>query len=169
MWLYWYINEKHLASFTNHEIQSCTWQSLKIFAIFHCRGFFQRLPKRGQNKIVWIIEGQVRICVQSMGQARGVQGHANPENFDFGPYKGLNWFTCKIEFSAYRGGASQSQEGQSILKIEFVLAKKGGIAGGGWISPRAAVHIVAALARYRKAMVGTGWAISLLFDPNGHR
>ena len=28
--------------------------------------------------------GQVCICVQSMWQTRGVQGHASPGNFDFG-------------------------------------------------------------------------------------
>ena len=37
---------------------------------------FSFLPKGGQNEIVWIIRGgggggQVRICVQSMGQSRG--------------------------------------------------------------------------------------------------
>ena len=29
---------------------------------------------------------QVRICVQSMRQTRGVRGHASLGNFDFGPY-----------------------------------------------------------------------------------
>ena len=28
----------------------------------------------------------VGICVQSMWQTRGVQGHAPPGNFDFGPF-----------------------------------------------------------------------------------
>ena len=36
-------------------------------------------------------------------------------------------------------------------------------------SPRAAVHMAAALAGCRKALVGTGLAISLLFDTNGRK
>ena len=40
----------------------------------------------GQNEIVWIIGGQVHIRVESMWQTRGVQGHAPPENLDFGPF-----------------------------------------------------------------------------------
>ena len=36
-------------------------------------------------------------------------------------------------------------------------------------SPRGAMHMAVALAGYRKALVGTGLAISLLFDTNGHR
>ena len=53
---------------------------------------------------------------------------------------------------------------QSVLKI----AKKGGIGGGGRVSAGGAVHMAAALAGCRKALVGTGLAISLL-DTNGRR
>ena len=51
----------------------------------------------------------------------------------------------------------------------FCASKKGGIGGGGWVSAQSAVHMAAALAGCRKALVGTGLAISLLFDTNGHR
>ena len=40
--------------------------------------------------------------------------------------------------------------------------KKGGVGGGGWVSARSAVHMAAALAGCRKALVGTGLSISLL-------
>ena len=49
----------------------------------------------------------------------------------------------------------------------FFANKKGGIGGGGWVSARDAVHMAAALASCRKALVGTGLGISLLFDTNG--
>ena len=32
------------------------------------------------------LRAQVRICVQSMWQSRGVRGHATLGNFDFGPF-----------------------------------------------------------------------------------
>ena len=51
----------------------------------------------------------------------------------------------------------------------FCASKKGGIGGGGRVSARGAVHMAAALAGCRKALVGTGLAISLLFDTNGRR
>ena len=51
----------------------------------------------------------------------------------------------------------------------FCASKKGGIGGGGRVSARDAVHMAAALAGCRKALVGTGLAISLLFDTNGRR
>ena len=51
----------------------------------------------------------------------------------------------------------------------FCASKKGGIGGGGRVSARGAVHIAAALAGCRKALVGTGLGISLLFDTNWHR
>ena len=44
----------------------------------------------------------------------------------------------------------------------FCASKKGGIGGGGRVSARGAVHMAAALAGCRKALVGTGLAISLL-------
>ena len=37
-----------------------------------------------------------------------------------------------------------------------------GIGGGGQVSAQDAVHMAAALARCRKALVGTGWTFSLL-------
>ena len=51
----------------------------------------------------------------------------------------------------------------------FCASKKGGIGGGGRVSMQGAVHMAAALAGYRKALVGTGLSISLLFDTNGRR
>ena len=51
----------------------------------------------------------------------------------------------------------------------FCASKKGGIGGGeigggGRVSARGAMHMAAALASCRKALVGTGLSISLLFD-----
>ena len=51
----------------------------------------------------------------------------------------------------------------------FCASKKGGIGGGGRVSAWGAVHMAAALAGCRKALVGTGLGISLLFDTNRHR
>ena len=50
---------------------------------YNSQGFFQLFAQAGggggANEIAWIIgRGQVRICVQSMGQTRGVRGHAPP-------------------------------------------------------------------------------------------
>ena len=45
-------------------------------------------------------------------------------------------------------------------------SKKRWDSGRWWISALDVVHMAADLARYRKAMVGTGWA---LFDTTGHR
>ena len=42
----------------------------------------------------------------------------------------------------------------------------GGIGGGGWVSARGAVHMAAALAGCRKALVGTGWTISHFVSTN---
>ena len=42
----------------------------------------------------------------------------------------------------------------------FCASKKSGIGGGRWISAQGAVHMAAALAGYRKALVGTGLSIS---------
>ena len=42
----------------------------------------------------------------------------------------------------------------------FCASKKGGIGGGGRVSAWGAVHMAAALAGCRKALVGTGLAIS---------
>ena len=61
----------------------------------------------------------------------------------------------------------------SIGAIHFedkiCASKKGGIGGGGQISAWGAVHMAAAVADCRKALVGTGLGISLYFDTNGHR
>ena len=51
----------------------------------------------------------------------------------------------------------------------FCASKKGGTGGGGWVSARGAVHMAAALAGCRIALVGTGFSISLLFDTNRRR
>ena len=51
----------------------------------------------------------------------------------------------------------------------FCASKKGRIGGGGWVSAWDAVHMAAALAGCRKALVSTGLGISLLFDINGRR
>ena len=51
----------------------------------------------------------------------------------------------------------------------FCTGKKGGIGGGGRVSAQGAVHMAAALASCRKALVGTGLSISLLLDTNGRR
>ena len=51
----------------------------------------------------------------------------------------------------------------------FCARKKGEIGGGKQVSTRGAVHMAAALADCRKALVGTGLGISLLFDTNGRR
>ena len=50
----------------------------------------------------------------------------------------------------------------------FCASKKGGIGGGGRVSAWGAVHMAAALAGCRKALVSTSLAISLL-DTNGRR
>ena len=51
----------------------------------------------------------------------------------------------------------------------FCVSKKGGIGGGERVSAWGAVHMAAALAGCRKALVSTGLSISLLFDTNGRR
>ena len=48
----------------------------------------------------------------------------------------------------------------------FCTSKKGGIGGSGRVSARGAVHMAVALAGCRTALVGTGLAISILFDTN---
>ena len=55
------------------------------------------------------------------------------------------------------------------FKDRFCASKKGGIEGGGQVSARGAVHMATALAGCRKALVGTGLGISLLFDTNRRR
>ena len=89
-------------------------------------------PRGGKMRLYGLLGGGKYISVQSMWQTRGVRGHAPLGNFVFWPfsrcnlvesgtslytsiihhllchYKGLNRFTCKIE---YPRGASQSQGG----------------------------------------------------------
>ena len=59
--------------------------------------------------------------------------------------------------------------GAICFEDRFCASKKGGIGGGGRVSARGVVHMAAALAGRRKALVGTGLAISLLFDTNRRR
>ena len=59
--------------------------------------------------------------------------------------------------------------GAICFEDRFCASKKGRIGGGGRVSAWGAVHMTAALAGYRKALVGTGLSISLLFDTNGRR
>ena len=59
--------------------------------------------------------------------------------------------------------------GEIRFEDRFCNSKKGGIGGDGRVSARGAMHMAAALAGCRKALVGTGLSISLLFDTNGHR
>ena len=76
--------------------------------------------------------------------------------------------TTDDECTHHASLAACYQLAQSVLKIGFSLAKK--VGWGRWVgSPRAAMHRAAALAGCRKALVGTGLAISLLFDTNGRR
>ena len=51
----------------------------------------------------------------------------------------------------------------------FCATKKGGIGGVRRVSALGAVHMAAALAGCRKAMVGTGWTISHLVSTNRPR
>ena len=78
----------------------------------------------------------------------------------------VNPLTTDDECTRHETLAACYQLAQSILKIGF---KKSGIGGGGQVSARGAVHMAAALAGCRKALVGTGLSISLLFDTNGRR
>ena len=64
--------------------------------------------------------------------------------------------------------AARYQLAQSVLKIGFALAKRQD--RGRWVgSPRGAVHMAAALADQRRALVGSGWTISCLVNTNGPR
>jgi len=93
----------------------------------------------------------------------------------------FNPLTTDDECTCHVTLAACYQLAQSVLKIGFVLAKKGGIRGGGWVhrelpctwqlpwlaveKPWSALawpflHMAAALAGCRKALVGTGLAIS---------
>ena len=48
------------------------------------RVFFSAFcPRRGKMRLYGLLGGQVRICVQSMGQTRGIWGNAPPRKFCF--------------------------------------------------------------------------------------
>ena len=61
--------------------------------------------------------------------------------------------------------------GQAYYRFgdRFCSSKKNGIGGVVWANPTYAVHMVAALAGYRTALVGTCWTISHLVATNGCR
>ena len=73
--------------------------------------------------------GQAHICVQSMWQTRGVQGHATPGNFDFGPGTVFaQTIYCIIKFTCMwnrilSGRANQSQGRANALFLENVLSR----------------------------------------------
>ena len=48
--------------------------------------------------------------------------------------------------------------GAVCFENRFYASKKGGKGGGGQVSAWDAVHMAAALAGYKKALIGTGWA-----------
>ena len=54
--------------------------------------------------------------------------------------------------------------GVICFEDRFYTSKKDGMGGRGLVSAWGAVHVAAPLAGYRKALVSTGWAISLPFD-----
>ena len=56
--------------------------------------------------------------------------------------------------------------GAICFEDRFCASKKGGIGGGERVSAQGAVHITAALAGSRKALVGTGWTVSQLVSTN---
>ena len=56
--------------------------------------------------------------------------------------------------------------GSIRFEDRFCTSKKGGIGGGEQVSARGTVHMAAALAGCRKALVGTGWTISHLVSTN---
>ena len=59
--------------------------------------------------------------------------------------------------------------GAICFEDRFYTSKKGGIGEGGQTQAQQAVHMAAVLVRCRKALVGIGSAISLLFSTNGRR
>ena len=59
-----------------------------------------------------------------------------------------------------RFSSSMSSVGTISLEDRFSGSKKGGIGGGGRVSAQDAMHMKAALAGCRTALVGTGWTIS---------
>ena len=81
----------------------------------------------------------------------------------------FNPLTTDDKCTRHETFAACYQLAQSVLKIGFAQAKKGGIGEGGRVSAQGAVHMAAALAGCRKALVGTGLSISLLFATNERR
>ena len=75
---------------------------MTIFSSFSA-GFLSAFCPRGGggSKMVLygLLGGQVRICVQNMWQTRGVQGHAPPGNFNFGPFIRRNLVNLKSVFA----------------------------------------------------------------------
>ena len=65
--------------------------------------------------------------------------------------------------------AACCQLAQSIFEDRFCTSNKGWIGGGGQVSAWSAVHMAAALADCREALVGSGWTISHLVSTNRHR
>ena len=57
--------------------------------------------------------------------------------------------------------------GAICFEDKFCASRKGGIRGGGRVLVQGAMHMAAALAGYRTALVGTGWTISYLVSING--
>ena len=55
------------------------------------------------------------------------------------------------------------------LGLKFCMSRKGGTRGGGWVQPKGANSISMLGLACRMALVGTGRAISVLFDINGLR
>ena len=51
----------------------------------------------------------------------------------------------------------------------FYVSRKGGTGGGGWVHLLCANSMAVSWLGCRKAMVGTGWPIPLLFGINGLR
>ena len=80
----------------------------------------------------------------------------------FNPLTTDDQCTCHATLATLSVGAIRFED-------RFCASKKGGIGGGGRVSARGAVHMAAALAGCRKALVGTGLGIYLLFDTNGRR
>ena len=58
--------------------------------------------------------------------------------------------------------------GAICFEDRFCTSIKCGIERGGQVIAQGAVHMTGALGGCRKALVGTGWTISLLFNTNRH-
>ena len=51
----------------------------------------------------------------------------------------------------------------------FSVSRKGGTWGGGWVHPKAANSMAVSGLSFENTLVGTGWAVSVLFFTNGLR